>query len=496
VGIVIRQTVKSTISTITGAVLGASIVFLQAKFIPEQEVGFIRLLTQLSVVVGVFIALGMQNTVAVYYHKFSQQPDKLQTLLFYAFAYPIALFLLLLLPYFLLDQHISNWFSEADKPFINAYYWTIPLFSLIWLLTYLMEQFLYTNYKTAITSFLREFVIRVLNISIVVLYIVSWINYTALIVFWVLSFLIILIMMFVFAKKTTSFKIKYHKGALSKLEHKEILYFAMFHLLLNLSSVMIGYVDVMSLSVWDKDGLVSVAVYSTATYVINTMYTLYRPMVLAAMPKLTEWYKANRVEDSQSLFLRTTISIQVVSSFVLLVVVMVANDVRLLLDPVYHDVAWLIILLALGRYVDMITGMTDVVLSISKYYKAFFYLSLFIMLSLAYMYYLTVPEWGVFGAAVSTTICIVVFNLLKYALVYKKLGFRCFNKQSFKVFVMVILSAGIVYLIPQLANPILDAAVRCSVLVVVYGLLLLKLKPSQEIHSFLETHILSRIKKA
>jgi O-antigen/teichoic acid export membrane protein len=106
-----------------------------------------------------------------------------------------------------------------------------------------------------------------------------------------------------------------------------------------------------------------------------------------------------------------------------------------------------------------------------------------------------VPQFGIFGAAWSTTITIVVFNAAKCWFVWKKLNMLPFSGRTIRVVAaaMPALAAGL--LLPHFfsqvrhiyINTALDAGLRSFAIVVIYVLMLLWLKPSKDLEEYLVT---------
>ena len=65
-GIVFRQSVKSSIVVGAGAVLGIIVVLLSTQFLSKPVYGFIGTLTTYALTIGNLLLLGMHVTLAVY----------------------------------------------------------------------------------------------------------------------------------------------------------------------------------------------------------------------------------------------------------------------------------------------------------------------------------------------------------------------------------------------------------------------------------------------
>jgi len=169
-----------------------------------------------------------------------------------------------------------------------------------------------------------------------------------------------------------------------------------------------------------------------------------------------------------------------------------------LLKDGYAEVVPVFFILSVGALVNIATGMNDQVLSINNYYKFNFYVSIVLIVVLLALIRIFVPLYGVFGAAWSTVTTIVLFNIIKTVYVWKKLAVQPFSQRSIRVLLAGIPAFACGYLLPHFfdasrhiyVHAFADAAIRCLVIALIYVGMLVWLKPSED----LETYIAS-IKK-
>ena len=74
-GIVVRQSAKNLVVVVSGAVLGASLLWISTKFNSKQQYGSIGTLTIYAVLASQILLFGLSNTLAVYAHRFANDPN-------------------------------------------------------------------------------------------------------------------------------------------------------------------------------------------------------------------------------------------------------------------------------------------------------------------------------------------------------------------------------------------------------------------------------------
>src|SRR5690606_11570757 len=134
----------------------------------------------------------------------------------------------------------------------------------------------------------------------------------------------------------------------------------------------------------------------------------------------------------------------------------------------------------IGQLADMITGLNYELIGVTKYYRFNFWIALFLLAVTITLNFLLIPYWGIFGAAWATTIGLVIFNLVKTFFLWKKLKMQPFHRNSLKILLAGLISWGICWLIPYLGNPFVDTFFRSLLMLLLYGLLLYRLKVSVE----------------
>lgn len=490
-GIVFRQSVKSTLVIFAGALLGALTIFISTKYIPQQQFGIIKYITNQAVVASQLTMIGMNIVLAIYIHKYKDDDPRKPVLITISLAIPVAITILLSGLYFLFKPIIlTTLYQPADRAYMDRFYVLTPLFTLFWTLLLLLEHYLNSQMKVAKSVMMREVVVRLLNIGVVLLYIFNYIGINMLIIGSVLIYVVPIIFLWFFCKQTPGFALSFRWSVISKAEQKDILHFAWYHMLVGISINLLGYLDSLMLAPLDKSGMASVAEYTVAVFVISFLQIPYRAMATASLPDLTKSYEAGDMLLVETFFKRSAINTLIAAIGMCVLIVMNMDNVVRILDKDYASVYWLVIILAIGKLIDISTGLNNEMISISKHYKFSFYLSMFLVLMIFLFNWYLIPRIGVFGAAWGTTLALIIFNITKYIFLWWKMRLQPFSKGSVLVLIAGIAAAIAGYLLPFLVNPFVDATVRSIIVLGVYVALLLAFKPSEDL-----SHFLASIKK-
>lgn len=485
-GIVFRQSVKSSIVIFVGALLGMLIIYLSTQLIPKAEFGFLRYFTSQAVVASQVTMLGMNIVLAIYIHRFEADDPKKPVVITLSLLIPVVVTALLSLFYFLLKPQVLQWYHVAeDRANIDAFYAWLPLFTLFWSLLLLLEHYLNSQLKVAISVMMREVVLRILNIGVIVAYAFGAIGFEGLVIGSVLIYVVPIGLLWFFCSKTTGFKLSFNWKLLSRKEHLELLHFAWYHMLMGISLNLLGYLDSLMLGPLDKKGMGSVAEYAVAVYIMTFIQIPYRAMATAALPDLTKSYESGEMTKVKDFFQRAAINTLIAAIGMSLLILLNMNNAVLVLQKGYENISWIVAILVVGRLADMATGLNNEMISISKHYKFNFYISI-VLVGLIFVFnWFLIPQYGVFGAAWGTSLALIFFNGAKLIFLWNKMKLQPFSSGSWKVLVAGLCAGALGYWLPFVLNPILDAFVRSTLVLAIYTLLLVFMRPSSDLNHFL-----------
>ena len=494
-GIVFRQSVKTTIVIFLGAVLGAITIWLSTNYISKQELGFVATLTNLAVVATQLLLIGLQNTMAVYIHQYKNDKIKRGVLIATCLLLPLIIIAITTPIYFLLKAHIVPLFQVKDIPFISKYFAWLPVFGMLMMYQVLLESYLVSQVMVAISSFVREVVLRIGNIIIILLFGFNIISFNTFIAATVLMYLLpVTIYAFLCANnKAFWLSLKYTK--FSKSELKEIFQFTWYHSLISISITLMGYLDSVMLVTLDKQGFVSGAIYRNAIFFISVLQMPYKAMFSATFPVLAAAFKDNDAEKVKDIFNRSSLNMLVGATFMVVLIFCNLNNAIALMPSGYEIIKPLYAILIIGCFTDMATGMNSQILSISLYYRFNFYSSAILVVLLVALNLVLIPRIGIYGAAWSNSIALMLFNIAKFLFAWKKLDLQPFSKNTLLVLLAGIPALVVGYYFPYLFNPMrhiymhsfIDAAIRSSLVLIVYLLMLFWLKPSKDLEDYVHS---------
>lgn len=494
-GVVFRQSVKNSIVTAAGAMLGAFTTWLATKYLPRREYGFIGTFTSLAVSIGPLLLVGLNSTLVVYIHKYTQDDKKRNLLIALCFLIPL-LFVSVASGFWLLAKGwVLAKLQIEDQVFMEAYYYWLPLFALMFVYMTIAEQFLGSQMKVAAPALMREVIFRIGYIILIVLFAAGSIPFGTLLKGNILLYLLPVLAMFAMAVRLPAFGMSLSMGNFTKDEYRDMAKFTWYHFLLAASIQIIAYLDAILLPFYSVGGFQTTAVYRNALVLISFIQIPLRALLPASFTALARAFAEDNREKAGDLYLRSSINIFLVTVCISVLIACNLHNVLAIIPDGYSEMVPVFHILLLGNLVNVMTGMNDQILSITNYYQFNLILSLLLGVSLYFLIRTLVPMYDVYGAAWSTTISLVIFNFIKTVFIYRKLGMLPFSMRTLRVLVAAIPALGAGYLLPRLfdgmahvyISAMADAAVRSLAIVLIYVAMLLWLKPSADLDEYLVT---------
>jgi O-antigen/teichoic acid export membrane protein len=486
-GIVFRQSIKSTIVIFSGAVLGALVTYLSTKYLAKQEFGFTKYFTNLAVITSMFSVLGMHSVLAVFIHRYKDDDPRKPVLITLGFVSVTIVSILISLFYFILKPYILKLYQPQDMVYAQQFFYVLPFFAFLWNLIFMFENYLSSQMKVAVSVLMREVVLRVFNIALVVLFAMGFFSFYVLFLLIILSHLITVGILWVISSKTKGFFFSTDWKVFSRAEYREIFHFGWYHMLMGISLNLLGSLDSIMLGSLDSKGMKSVGEYAVAVFLMSFIQVPYRAMASSTLPDFTRTFQQNDRVKLNDLFKRAGLNILIASVAVALLILCNMPNVISIIGKSYGSITPIVFILLLGRLTDIGTGLNNEIISVSSHYKFNFYLSLFLVIMIFFFNLLLIPVMGIYGAAWGTTISLIIFNVIKAGFLWRKMKLHPFSKGTLLILVSGSAAGLAGYLLPFIVNPFIDTFVRSALIMVVYTGLLMITRPSPDLSHYLAT---------
>ncbi|HPI54090.1 MAG TPA: polysaccharide biosynthesis C-terminal domain-containing protein [Chitinophagaceae bacterium] len=445
-GIIKRQSLKTSIVNYVGVLIG--VVFFNFVFphlISEEYLGLIGLLQNLSLVLVSLPALGLSSLLLRYFSTWKQTSRLAQFNAVSLWLMSLALILFALL-FFLFRQPIIDYYKTHSSLFIPYYYLVVPLVAILAFTQY-FEMFSMVNLRVAVPAFIREILLRLLLIGLVYLFIYHWLSETQFVIGFVAVYFIAFAILALYAFFVLQFKASQPKLFLQdNPDLRAQIHYGGGMLLVVICSNVHNFLDGIILPAYL--GLGALGMYIRPLVLGQMIQVPYRAITLISSPIIREAIVNNDLKKVKSMNQSIGLNLFLIGCFLFSLLVANADGIFSLLPASYIVAKNVLYIIATGRLLDMAFGMNSEIINYSKYYKYIITLSVVMMIMTISLNIWLIPMWGMNGAALSVSISLVVFNILKTSIIYAKFGFHCFSKHYLTLIAISVFTIAVLHFIP------------------------------------------------
>jgi O-antigen/teichoic acid export membrane protein len=472
-GVVIRQSFKSTIAAYIGVAIGAfNLLWLFPKFLSKEEIGLMRVVLDVALVFAALAQIGTTNISDRFFSFFKDEEKKHQGFFLLLLVYPLAGFFLISIVYLSLQDLWIKAYEEHSALLLEYIIEILPLAFLIMYMN-ILEAYCRVHFRIVVPGIVREVFLRICQSVIVILYFLKFITLDGLINLIILSYFIAVILLFSYIKNLNKLFINRGKVFRDKKLLKEMVTFGLFIFLGGASGMLATKIDIIMLSFMKDIG--NAGVYTIAFF-IGTIIEVPRRMISQiATPLISQAWKNNDLSSLRQVYQKTSLNQFIIGAFLFLLIWMNVDDILNLIpnSQTYIEGKYVILIIGLGRLADMVTGVNTEIILNSPHYKFNFILIIFSAFLLIALNYFLIPVFGMNGAALSILIILAGSNIVKYLFLLLKFRMQPFSVQTFYILLLGLTTYLIVYFIPLTGGGVffsfLNIAIRSALIFILFG---------------------------
>lgn len=476
-GIIVNQSVKGTIYTYLGVVLGfVTTGILLPRIYSTDQVGLLKILVAYSTLVAQFGTLGFNGVTIRLFPFFKDPKSNHHGFLPMALLTGIAGCLITLGLYLI----FKNWFIEfsIEKSALLIEY----LNYLIVLIFFQIFFILFDGYYTALLNsihgtFLREVFQRVLIIIWIALFYFDVASFRQFVIGYIVSMSLPTLFILVTLIREGHFSLKMDLPYLKKPLLTSVGIMALFSILNGFSVIIIQTVD--TIMVNGMIGLSATGVYSVCFFFGIFVSLPARAILKIANIVSADAWKNNDMAMIRNIYEKSCITLFIIGLLMFLGLWVNIENIFKILGPEYVSGKWVIFFIGLGNLIDMSTGANSSILGSSARYKVQTGFLIILVISLILTNLLLIPTFGITGAAIGGAVSLTILNLLRFLYLWYKFKLQPFNYKFIVVTITGVIAWLISSLLPTLPLYILDILVRSSILTILFCLpvYLMKLSP-------------------
>lgn len=497
-GIVQKDAFRTSIVSYLGLILGylnKGVLFL--IFLSAEEIGLINLIASVATMYAQFASLGTFNTIWRFFPLLENKTRKHHGI--FSFNLLIALFgaaFITLAALFFLDD-IKDYYSNKSPLFADYLLWVLPV-GLAVLIFMLMDGYCRAIQKSVFPTFANDVVLRLFTTAAIFIYALDvWSFHTFVIVVCLLQW-VPTIMVALYLKLMGEWSVSVKKIVIPPRLRTIMLYYSGFSYLNSIGTSVIITID--ALMVAGMIGMAETGIYTTVIFISRALIIPYGSIMRVSVPLIPKFWKDRNMAGMQDLY-RKVSSVSLVIGLVLFSYVWVGREELIsMLKPeaqaAFRAGIYVFLFIMIGRLIDMYCGLNGIILITSKKYRYDFIFTASLVILVIVLNLQFIPLWGMVGAAISTALAYLLFNLARVVFVYLKYKIHPFQTNQFKVILLAALVfTGFEYM-PNLAvTAYLGILIKGALLTLLFPGVLYALRMEPEINAYVHKLIRRKSRK-
>jgi O-antigen/teichoic acid export membrane protein len=479
-GLVIRQSIYTTIISYTGVAIGyINLLYLYPKFLSLDQVGLMRTIQDAAILLTPFAQFGLTQTLYRFYPQFVKEKSDSHTFITLMLLLSLAGFAIFFVVFKLFETSVLSYFETNAREIMQYTSWVLWL-TLVMVMLAVLEAYSRSLLKMVVPNLLREVVTRLLLAIMVLLYFSGVLNFDQFVIGTVVAYLICLLILtfYLWISGEISTKTDFKKIQTNKLT--ELLQYSLLSFAGMAGMVLIGKIDSMMVS--GMLGLAANAIYTTAFYMATVIEVPKRALSQIMMPLISKAFEQNNIKEVTTLYRKTSINQFIIGALLLIGVwINLSNLFELMPKGEQYQLGkWVVMIVGMGKLIDMLFGPSSEIIVLSKYYRFNIILILILAAIVIIANNILIPIYGIEGAAWGSALALISFNAVKFLFIYWKFKIQPFDFNTLKVLTIAGFTLFINTLIPQLDNVFADIIIRSGIVTVIFASLILLSKASED----------------
>ncbi len=479
-----REGIWNTIISYAGIAIGyVNTILLCPNILEPDQVGLTRLLISISAMFAQFSALGFVNMSVRYFPYFRSTEKQHHGFLFLLLAVPLAGFSVIAALFVLFKPVVMEYYAEGNSPLLQEFYFYIIPLALFTLLFNLFAAYLRSQFKTIFSSFVQDFLLRLLTTLLIATYVLGWLNFQQFVLLYIFINSVTALVLVLYTMWLRQLFILPSWSGLKLIPLREMLYYGFFTFMGNISVTIIVTVDQVMISAYS---LSDNGVYTTALFMTSAIMIPARSIFKIAFPQVAEYWKEEDMGKMAKLYKQITLVNLIVGLLLFIGIWANIDNLFSFMPETYRAGKYVVLFLSMARLVDLATGLNGIILATSARFRWDLLFNVVLAVLSVLTNYYFIPRYGINGAAFASMLSYVSINLVRLFFVQWAYKMQPFAWSSVTITVIAAVALGVSYLVPFLGNLYLDIVVRSLLIVVLYGSLTVGLNVFPEMNAWLK----------
>ncbi|MBL4656509.1 MAG: oligosaccharide flippase family protein [Flavobacteriales bacterium] len=456
-----KQSAQNTILSYLGMVLGyVNVVLLFPNFFDTSEVGLVRVMVYIATFYAQFSALGSSQILLKYFPYYKSEEKQHEGILFWTLTFSIIGFIAITGVFQLARPLLYDFYADKAPLLMEYIYYVIPL-ALFATVFNLFDSYLRSLKKSVYPSFTKDVLHRFLISGAIGLYALGYVDFKTFVIAYISANGLIILSAVAYVVYLRQLFLKPALSFIRSGEMVEIMRYGLYSVFSSAAIMITTLIDALMLAA--MVGLKEVGIYTTGYFITSAIVVPARSVYRIAYPYVAEFWKSNDIGGIETLYKKVTMNNLIFGLIIYIGIWINLPNIFALVPPEYSQAGMVILLIGLGRIIDMVTGINAIILTTSNKYKFDIVFNVALAILTVVTNYLLIPEYGINGAGFATFLAMSLINVIRLIAIgiwFKIHPFKFGN-------IWVVLIGGVVlavnWLIPPLGNIFVDILIRSAI---------------------------------
>ncbi len=479
-GIIAKQSIKGSVYTYVGAVIGfANTVLLMPKLFSTEQVGLVNILVAIAIIYTQIASLGFPNVLSRVFPYFRNNTNGHNGMFALGMAVTLVGFLLTLGIFYVSKNYIVT--SNAEKSGLlveNLHF--IPQLILFTAFFTFLDSYAKALFDSVSGTALREVYSRILITGSILIFGADLVDFEEFVFIYILAYnspAVILTLILMWRKQ---FKFTLPDKKLIAEHKREIIRVALYGIMSGFAGTAIVNID--TYMVTQYLGLSEAGIYAISFYFGTLIGLPARSLRKIGSIVLSEAWKRNDIPEIQKIYEKSTVT-QLIIGLYLFLGIWANIDNIFSIIPDYAAGRYVIFFIGLGYVLDMAGGLSAMIMLTSRFYNLFSLLSLINVVFIVVSNMIFIPIFGLKGAAIASGLTLFVFSIIRFLFLNRKFGLQPYSFKHLKIIAFSAIIYLVIYFIPDISNSFIDIFVKGSLISLFFLIFVYNSKVSEDINS-------------
>lgn len=392
-GIIIRQSVKSAFWTYLGIAVGyINVGIIMPQFFDTAQMGLVQLFASVSLIFAQFGTLGFTSVINRLFPVFRNPRKYHHGFLFLTLVTGIVGFALTAAGFIILKPWIVE--TNIDRsPLLVDYLWLMLPLVFMRLLFTLLDNYNKMLYDTVTGTFWLEFMHKVINLFLIVLFALGWLNFSQFFVGYILSLSLPVLPVVVVLIRRHHFSLKPQLSFITKELHRDIRLTMSFGFVNGISHVILWNVDKVFVNQYLS--LSEVGIFGVCVMYATLIRVPYVSISRIAGSIIAEAWKRDDRAHIREIYQKAALNQAIIGTLFFVGLLANLDNIFQILPPGYQTGKWVLIIYSAGMLINTIIGLAGNITETSKHYR---FTTFFLVLSIGIQFGLSMllvpPLWN------------------------------------------------------------------------------------------------------